>query len=123
MNASPAPVESTGSPTGGAATRPTTSPPAATTAPCAPSVTTTRGNLRLNSAAASPGSGSPLSSRASSALGTSSSAPCAYSRKRFGPSAPRNPADAGSTLTGTPRSTAVRSARRAAARLPGANSR
>ncbi len=125
MKASPAPVVSTAS-TGSASTSAVIRPCSAISAPAAPRVTTTSGTRRLSSAAARAtpaGSGSPASSRASSSFGSSTSAPATASRKRCGPRPARNPAEAGSTLTCTPRVRAARSATMASSRLLSAKNR
>ena len=118
VNASPAPVESTGRGTGRARTRAVTTPPAATTAPRSPRVTTTSGNVpaqlgRRVRRFGQPGQQPGLVRVRQQQLGPLGELQEALRR----PAPRRNPADAGSTLTGTPRSRAVRRASSAVARL------
>src|SRR3954447_3143266 len=116
--ASPAPVESTTSTRGAGRRRTSGDPRSATSAPAAPSLTTTRGKEPARATAASAGSAQPVRTVASAAFAKTASTPAIQDRNVDGPTRCSGPDEAVSTDTVLPAAAARRTASSAAARAP-----
>ena len=121
MNASPAPVESTGAGVGLAFARSTRSP-SDHSAPWSPSVITTSRPSLASAQAAASGSRAPVSTAASSALGSSRLARRVQPRNVWAPTSVSGAAEAGSTEIVMPAARACSSATSPAEREPGSSS-